>query len=45
MGLVKEMMINKGISEVIAGYLYFSIELILLVISIYRLFNERKTSY
>lgn len=33
MGFIKEMLINKGISEVIAGYLYFSIELILLVIT------------
>lgn len=32
MGFLKEMLINKGISGVIAGYLYFSIELILLII-------------
>ena len=33
MGFIKEMLINKGISEVIAGYLYFSIELVLLIIT------------
>lgn len=32
MGVVKEILIDKGISEVIAGYLSFSIELILLII-------------
>lgn len=32
MGFVKEMLIDKGISEAIAGYLFFSIELILLII-------------
>jgi miniconductance mechanosensitive channel len=32
MGFVKEMLIDKGISEVIAGYLSFSIGLILLII-------------
>lgn len=32
MGFVKEMLIDRGISEVVAGYLSFSIELILLII-------------